>query len=111
MAYSDDIRTRVLACYDEGEKTQAIARRLKLSPAYTRRVKQHRHEPRPKRGGSKPKLDEAARAKLAGWVEQTPDATLQQLRTRLAEELKVAVSIGCLWTTLRRMKLSYKKSR
>jgi transposase len=110
MAYSTDIRERVLKLYDEGKKTKPICQQLLVSPAYARRVKQRRHEPPRKVGGSKPKLDEAARAKLREWIEQKPDATLEELRKRLASDLEITVSIGCLWNTLKKMKLTFKKS-
>jgi transposase len=111
MAYSADLRQRVLDKYDQGKKTAQISRELNVSPAYARRVKQHRHAPRKKIGGGKPKLDAGARATLGGWVAQKPDATLEELRRRIAEELSITLSIGCLWNTLRAMKLTFKKSR
>lgn len=111
MAYSHDLRERVLAYYDQGLKTAQIALRLKVSVSWTRRVKQHRDRPPAVYRGRPPKLDAHARATLAGWIDQTPDATLDELRVRLKDQLGVTPSIGCLWNTLRRMKLSYKKSR
>lgn len=111
MAYSIDIRERVLNLYDEGKKTRQVSKQMMVSPAYARRVKQRRHEPPRKVGGSKPKLDETARTTLAGWIDQKPDATLAELRKRLASDLKITVSVGCLWTTLKKMKLTFKKSR
>jgi len=74
-------------------------------------VKQRRDEPPRKVGGSTPKLDEAARRQLSAWVDQRPDATLEELRTRVRDELGVTVSVGCLWNTLRAMRLTFKKSR
>ena len=114
VAYSMDLRERVLALYDDGFKTKAVAERLKVCPAWARRIKQWRNEgksiaPKPV-GGSKPRLDEAARRELARFIDEQPDATLQELRRRLAAELKIAISIGALWETLRAMKLSLKKS-
>jgi transposase len=115
LPYSMDLRERVLALYDEGLKTKKVAKQLKVSPAWARRIKQWRNEgksiaPKPV-GGSKPKLDEDARRELEGFVNEQPDATLEQLRTRIASELQITISIGALWETLRAMKLSLKKSR
>ena len=114
-AYSMDLRERVLALYDEGLKTTKVAKRLKVSPAWARRMKQWRNEGRsiaPKAvGGSKPKLDAEARRQLSRFVDEQPDATLEELRQRIAAELKISISIGALWETLRAMKLSLKKSR
>ena len=114
-AYSLDLRTRVLAACDAGKKTKQVAELFSVSPAWVRRLKQRRREdgsiaPRPIPGG-KPKLDEAHRAKLGGFVQQKPDATLEELRVRIAEELGIRISIGALWETLRRMEFSFKKSR
>jgi len=111
MAYSTDLRERVLALYDEGVPTKQVADQLRVSRSWARRVKQRRDQPPRKVGGSEPKLDAAARATLLRWVGQRPDATLEELRRRVAAELKVTVSIGCLWNTLRATKLTFKKSR
>ena len=111
MAYSADLKRRVLAFYDRGLPTAEVARRLDVSRSWCRRVKQRRDEEPRKLGGSRPKLDAAARARLGGFVEERPDATIEELRARVADEVGVLVSAGCLWATLRRMKLSYKKSR
>jgi transposase len=115
LPYSMDLRERVLALYDEGLKTKQVAERLKVARSWARRIKQWRNEgksiaPRPI-GGSKPKLDEIARRELARFVEEQPDATLEELRRRIAAEWHIAISIGALWETLRAMKLSLKKSR
>lgn len=111
MAYSADLRRLVLAKYDDGLKTRQIARELRVSESWARRVKQFRDAPPRRVGGSEPKLDAEARETLGRWVEETPDATLGELRARVAAELGVAVSVGCLWGTLRAMKLTLKKSR
>jgi len=114
-AYSIDLRKRVLAACDSGTRTKAVAQQFSVSPAWVRRLKQRRRDdgtitPRPIPGG-KPKLDETQRAKLNEFVQQKPDATLMELQQRIADELQVHISIGALWETLRRMNLSFKKSR
>lgn len=111
MAYSIDLRQRVLDLYDEGLKTKQIAERLRVSRPWARRVKQRRGEPPRRVGGSRPKLDAAARRALGAWVDERPDATLEELRGRVGAELDLDVSVGCLWNTLRAMRLTFKKSR
>jgi transposase len=101
----------VLALYDQGLKTKEVAEQLMISKAWARRVKQRRLEPPRKVGGGHFKLDGQACRTIEGWVEQTPDATLEELRKRIADELQITVSVGALWNTLHRMKLSLKKSR
>jgi transposase len=115
-AYSMDLRRRVLAACDAGEKTKEVAKRFSVCTAWVRRLKQRRREdgsiaPRPIKRVGKPKLDEAARARVLEWVNQKPDSTLEELRHRIDQELDIRISIGALWETLRRMKLSFKKSR
>ena len=115
-AYSMDLRKRVLAACDAGEKTKQVAKKFSVSPAWVRRLKQRRRQdgsiaPRPIVGHSKPKLDEAARSRLLQWVKDKPDSTLEELRHQIDQELNIRISIGALWETLRRMKLSFKKSR
>jgi transposase len=111
MAYGQALKDRVLRLYDQGFPTRQIASRLEVSPAWCRRVKQRRHDPPLKIGGGHFKLDETDRRALAGWVQEQPDATLEQLQQRCLAERKIRISIGALWSTLRRMKLSLKKSR
>jgi|SRR5687768_2166743 transposase len=111
MAYSTDLRQRVLDLYDEGFKTKQIAEQLRVSRPWARRVRQRRDDPPRTVGGSRPKLDVAARQTLAAWVDERPDATLDELRGRLGAELKLNVSVGCLWNTLRALRLTFKKSR
>ena len=113
--YPTGLRDRVLTLADDGERTKPVAGRLMVSPAWVRRVKQRRAfvgpPPPPPARGRRPRLDAAARAELVAWVAERPDATLAELRARLAAELKVTVSLGCLFGTLRALRLTYEKSR
>ena len=111
MAYGQAFRERVLRFYDAGEKTAAIAKRLAVSASWCRRVKQYRNRPPVIRHGRSFKLDSAACTRLTTRVEQQPDSTLEELRAWCASELNVAISVGALWSTLRRLKLTLKKSR
>jgi transposase len=111
MAYGQAFRKRVLALYDRGLPTKEVAERLGVSRSYCRRVKQHRHRPPAKLGGRQPKLKPSAREHLRTWIAQQPDATLEELRARIASELQIQISLGALWSTLRQMQLSFKKSR
>ena len=112
MAYGQAMKDRVLARYDAGDRTHDIAHRYQLSKSWCRRVKQRRYDPPRRIGGSKPhKLDAAGCDALRQWVEQQPDATLEELQQLCLANLQVSISIGALWNTLRRMKLSLKKSR
>lgn len=107
--YSMDLRERVMAAYDAGRQTKEISKTYNVSPAWARRLKQHRRERgdiKPRTGGGRqtPKVDPA---RLQDLVDQKPDATLAELR----ESLKVDCSIWTICKALRKLKLTYKKSR
>ena len=108
-AYSQDLRDRVLAAYDRGMVTSQIAEVFAVSPAWARRIKQDRREsgrttPRPMGGVRRVKIDPA---RLRQLVEQQPDATLKELRDRLG----VVCGEPAICMALKRLKLSFKKSR
>lgn len=109
-AYSLDLRTRVLADYDEGVQTVELARRYRVSAWWVHKLVRQRREtgrvaPLAPSGGRKRKLaghDERIRK----IVREHADATLMELR----EKLGVSVGLTTLWKTLRRLKLTLKKS-
>lgn len=106
-AYSTDLRAKVLAAYDRGMKTKAIAEAFGVSASWARRVKQRRRQhgevaPRPRVGKHHVKID---RVRLAELVSKQPDATLAELRSGLA----IACSLSAIWAALRQLGLSYKK--
>jgi len=107
--YSQDLRDRVLAAYDRGERTRTIARMFQISPAWARRLKQTRREtgrttPLPMGGATVVKID---RVRLAGLVRERPDATLREL----GEALGNVCSDTAICMALKAMGLSYKKRR
>src|SRR5690349_19692106 len=110
--YSPDLRQRVLAAVDEGQPRLTIARLFRVSASWIRRLCQRRREtgstaPRPHGGGRPPKLDAARLRRLRELVERQPDATLAELRGRLA----APVSLMTVCRALRRLRLPLKKSR
>ncbi|MBE7506073.1 MAG: transposase [Planctomycetia bacterium] len=111
-AYSMDLRRRVLAACDAGHGTTPVAKSFDVSPAWVRRLKQRRRElgtiaPLPHRTGPIPRLNESRKERLRKLVEAQPDATLAELRDRLG----LKITLGHLCRSLRKMKLSLKKSR
>ncbi len=105
--YSQDLRDRVLAAYDRSESTKEIADKLRVSPAWARRVNQRRREcgqttPRKMGNPGHRKID---RARLAELVRDQPDATLKELRERLG----IVCSLGAICMALKAMRLSLKK--
>jgi transposase len=108
-AYSMDLRERVIAACDAGRQTKEVATIFKVSPAWVRRLKQHRRErgdiiPRNGGGSRGRKID---RDRLEELVKEDPDATLVQLRDRLG----IRVTPWAICKALQELKLSFKKSR
>ena len=109
-AYSIDLRERVLADFDAGMGNDAVARKYRVSSRWVYKLRRQRTEtgeiaPRRGKTGPKPKLA-AHVEQLAQLVEEQPDATLNELRQRLG----VPVSLTTLWTTLKKLGVTLKKS-
>jgi transposase len=110
-AYSDDLRARVLAACDVGEKVAAVAERFLVSESWVRRVKQVRRESgrvtaARHAGGRTPAWVTHGQA-IRDAVRQAPDLTLDEYRTRFA----LAVSRAALDRALTALRLPRKKSR
>src|SRR5450432_363010 len=110
-AYPSKVREQVLGAYEQGSRTKQIAKRFGVGPAWCRGVKQRLREHGSRsaieqKHGPEPIFDQARREQLAELVNQTPDATLQELKARL----DMPVSISTIWRTLQDMKLTLKKS-
>lgn len=110
-AYSQDLRERVVRACDEqrGSRSQ-LAELFGVSTAWIRRLLQRRRETgsfaaRPHAGGPAPKLDEARCGRLVVLVAQQPDATLTELRDRLA----APVHLSTIARALIRLRLPVKK--
>jgi transposase len=111
-AYPQKIRELVLGAYENGDETAEIAEEFKVSPSWSRRVKQRlrecgSREAIQQKHGFDPKLGEREEKELAKFLAEKPDATLEELRKQLSKP----VSISTICRTLQRMKLTLKKSR
>ena len=92
-------------------ETGEIAEKYEVSPSWSRRVKQRlrdhgSREAIQQKHGCDPKLGEGEREELAKLVEETPDATLEELKKKLSKP----VSISTICRTLQQMSLTLKKS-
>ena len=112
VAYSIDLRERVLAAVDEGAETQEqIARRFHVSARWIRKLIARRTTtgsiaPKPNGGGRKLLIQGDAAEALRAAVVDRPDATLQELREATGFH-------GCLmtiWRAIRRLEITRKKS-
>lgn len=113
-AYSQDLRERVLAAVAEGEHSQAqIAKHFKIGLSTLelwRRIQREtgRSEALPHSGGRTRTLQECE-ACLRAEVKRQPDATLEELCTRVAEARGVQASPSMMCRELQRLKLPRKK--
>lgn len=110
-AYPTKVRELVLDAYEQGAQTMDIAEDLKVSRSWARRVRQRLRETGlrtaiEQKHGPDPTFGPAQRQELATLVEQTPDATLAELKSKLS----IPVSISTISRTLVDMKLTLKKS-
>jgi transposase len=108
-AYSQDLRDRIMAARDRGLPTSQVAELFGVSRAWVRRVMQRRREhgeltPRPRGGVTVIKVDLQRLRQLVG---EQPDATVPELHRRLG----IDCSVSAVDMALRRMGLTYKKSR
>lgn len=115
LAYSQDLRDRVLAAVDRGSPVRAVAVLMQVSISYIYKARERRDATgetaaRAGRGVRAHKLA-AHEAALRAEVRARPDATLAELRVWLFATHGVSVSMGCLWNTLDRLGLTLKKSR
>jgi transposase len=112
-AYSQDLRERVLAAADDGQRVGQIAAMLRVSVSYVSKVLSRRqrtgvttalpqrcHVPRKLAG-----LEDAIRVRVQAF----PDATLAELRGWLEQTHHVRASTGLLCKTLTELDLTYKK--
>jgi transposase len=113
QAYSEDLRSRVLAAVDRGGRVYEIAPLFEVSVSYIYKALARRRlhgieTALPKTGRPGRKLDAHLDA-LAAHVSAHPDATLAELAAWSARERGVSVSIATMWATLEALELSYKK--
>jgi transposase len=111
--YSIDLRERVIRACDEKVGTQVqIAELFGISVPWIKKLLRRRREtgsiaPLPHGGGWTPKFSGARLDQLKSWVEQDPDATLEEL----LERSKVDGSIMAVHRALERLGCRRKKSR
>jgi putative transposase len=114
MAYSVDLRERVLANLDE-ESMRATAKRFRMSLSSVYRIQRRYaetgqvHTQRP--GGRLPAIDRQGETWVTALINQEPDLTLAALCERYEQLQGRAVSTSAMDRTLKRLKLSRKKRR
>ena len=108
-------RQRILDAALRGDATeQAVADRFAVSRAFVQKIKRQVRrtgsvEPVGHRGGAPRKLSDDDRAALVAWIDETNDATCDDLATRLASERGVAVSHDTVGRALARGRVHAQK--
>lgn len=112
MAYSMDLRLKVLEVLDRGEPVRSVAERFGISPDtvrdYRRRREEH-GEPVSLRTGPKSpiKLTPADDEVIRSMIAEDPGVTLNQIRAKLGVE----VAESTVSRRVRRLGYSLRKSR
>lgn len=107
---SMDLRSRVVADYDAGERVSVIAVKYSVSKKTIYNWLNLRRETgslaaRSGQPGRKPKLNDQ-REKIQEVVRDHPDLTLKEM----ISELSLSISVSALWYSLRRWGITLKKS-
>jgi transposase len=109
--FSEDLRTRIIDAIDQHEGSlRKIAGRFRVSLSFIERLLRRRREtgslrPKPHGGGRLPALDDIQLEQLRELVSEQPDATLEELRRRLA----VDCSLAAICRALKKLGITRKK--
>lgn len=111
--YSDDLRERVVRAVEGGSSRREAAGQFEVSVSFVVKLMQRFHatgsfKPGDFGGHGKPKLAEHE-AVVRELVEQTPSATLFELRRALLER-GIQVGKSSIGRFLKRLRISYKKN-
>jgi transposase len=112
---SVDLRQRVIAAYQAKEGSQRqLAERFKVSLSFVRDLSRRYREtgtvePKPHGGGAVAKLGTAQLPMLRALVEAQPDALLEELCERFAQNSGVEVSVSTMHRAVQSLGLSVQK--
>ena len=114
-ALSIDLRIRVLGAIKEGLSCRQAAVRFGVSASsairwHEREREQGHAEPKQQGGDRRSERIEAHAGTILGLLQATPDLTLAELRTALAEQ-GLGFGIGTLWRFFDRRQITRKKRR
>jgi putative transposase len=115
MAYSFDLRKRIVDAVERGDQTKReIARLFGVNESFIYKLIRQKRErgdiaPLPHGGGASAKLTEADLLTLIDLVAETPDATLEELRQQMKKKVGVEVSLSTICRALQAVELTLKK--
>ena len=115
IAYSKDLRARVIAAWEAKEGSQRdLAQRFKVSLSFVRNLLRHYRTNGPleakRRGGNlKPLIQDEQMAIIKSLVEEKNDLLLSELCLRLTERTGIKVSVSTMYRALEKLDLRCKK--
>jgi transposase len=113
--YSNDLRRKFFQVYERGQESlKDLALRFGVSEDWAKKLSARRSrtgqiEVRAWRHGPESQVTPAIRAWMEQQMRRQPDLTLQELQQRLEREQRLRLSVGWIWTLLRRWGLRRKK--
>ena len=116
VAYSTDLRTRVIDAWNAQEGTQRqLAERFKVSLSFVKRVlRRYRNsaqrEAKPRGATLRPAIDGETQLLVRHWIEAKPDISLEELCEQLAEQVGLKVSPPTMCRAVQRLQMPRKKN-
>jgi transposase len=114
-AYSLDLRERIVRAVDEGRSPREAARLFGVGVSTVKRYLQQRARTgslaRRAIPGARPKIGPEQEAVWRARRQETPAATLAELRAWWAQQQGQLLSVATVWHTLRRLGLTRKKGQ
>lgn len=114
-AYSQDLRERVIAVYQEGKSTmEEVAKRFAVSRSWVNNLVQRQKQTgsvaaKPHGGGAVAKVNATHYPILEEIIDGQNDLTLLEIKQRLAEKTGILVSQSTICRALQEIELTRKK--
>ena len=115
-AYSLDFREKVIDVYfTERVSVRKLAKRFGVAKSFVEKLLKRLREtgdilPKPHGGGPQPKLNAEQLQLVKALVEADHDATLDELRERVAAETSISISRSTMGRVLQKLGLTRKKT-
>jgi transposase len=115
--YPVELRERVVRAVEQRESTiEAVAKVFSVGTTFIYKMLRQKEEtgsiaPKPHGGGFAPLIDEPELKELRQLVQEQPDATLEELRDRLQQRMRVDASLPMVCRALQKLGLPRKQKR
>lgn len=116
VAYSTDLRTRVVDAWNAKEGTQGqLAERFKVSLSFVKRVLRRyrisaQREAKPRGATLVPTISGGTLRLVQSWIENKPDISLEELCEQLEEHTQLKVSKSTMCRAVQRLEMPRKKN-